>query len=480
MSMPLPAQIGRYEVLEEIAGGSFSVLYKCRDPETHEVLALKVCQTDDQDVLARFSREAEIAIELDHPNIVRVVDFGVSDEGPYLAEEFLQGRNLNERIDSPESLSSSGRIEILLQIAQGLAYAHGVGVLHRDVTPSNVLVLDDGRVKLIDFGLARLLRSDVRSTRAGSILGTAGYLPPEQVLGEPVDERGDIFSFGVLAYYLLSGKKPFPGQSLKELLKQVVGVDPPPMSEHWPECPKDLETLVGCCLAKKADHRYPSFTDVIVDLASIATELRAGDLQVEEPPRTSESRDEPSEDHGTLPLNEAVNSTANRRLRLLRAQLQHASEAILSLAVPYRWAAGAALVVVLISGSWWSLGRQVDAEEFLAELPATLELAPLRETASLPLAMGPAGRVLVVAQPWGEVVSLTRLDGLGVDLPQERATPLTLSLVEGDYRVELRHPSSQESRICYPMVTESDPVVCRVEFFAIESEEYFRETGWWR
>ncbi len=481
--MLMPTRIGKYEVLEEMNVGSAAALYKCRDPHTREVLALKVCQTADKEMLSRFSREAEIVIALDHPNIVRVVDFGVCDEGPFLAEEFLQGQDLDERIESGESLTSSARVEILLQIAQGLAYAHGAGVLHRDLSPSNVRVLDDGRVKLIDFGLARLLRSDVRTTRAGSILGTAGYLPPEQVLGEPVDERGDIFSFGVLAYYLLCGKKPFPGQSLQELLKQVVSVDPPPLSEHWPECPQDLETLVSRCLEKKAAQRYPNFTEVIADLAIIAAQLRVEGndlLQFESAPSTLVKRSEVSLEHATLPLRETVNSTPNRWRRVLERQLQRGSEAVLSLAVPYRWAAGVALALFLITGSWWSLGRQIDAEEFLAELPGTPEPALLQAPPLLPAATGPVGTVLVLAQPWGEVVSLSRLDGRGIGLPEERSTPLTLALDEGEYRVELRHPSSYEARVCYPTVIESGLVVCRVEFFGIESDRYFREAGWWR
>ena len=483
--MPVPDKIGRYEVLEEIGSGTFAILYKCHDPDSDEVLALKVCRSHDEDVLARFSREAEIAIALDHPNIVRVVDFGNSDDGPFLVEELLDGQDLDERIGSGESLSSSTRVEILLQIAQGLAYAHAEGILHRDVTPSNVRVLDDGRVKLMDFGLSRSIHSDVRSTRAGDILGTAGYLPPEQILGKPADERADIFSFGVLAYYLLSGSRPFPGQSLKELLREVVSVDPPPLSAWWPECPDDLETLVSCCLAKRADSRYPSFTDVIADLASIAVELRlgAGDQpRSGEPTEPSTESSELRREHGTVPLSEGVNSAPNRWLRLLRHRLQSVSEGLLSLAAPRRWTAGAGagLVLVLITGSWWSLGRQIDAEEVLAALPGAPEAAPPQERVASPTASRPGGQVLLVASPWGEVESLSHLDGRQIGLPDERATPLVLSLDEGDYRVEMRHPSSEEPRVCYLKVSEESPVVCRVEFFDVEPQEYFRETGWWR
>ena len=478
--MSVSDKIGRYEVLEEIGSGTFAILYKCHDPDSDELVALKVCRSQDEDVLARFSREAEIAIALDHPNIVRVLDFGTSDEGPFLVEELLDGQDLDERIESGDSLSSSTRVEILLQIAQGLAYSHAEGVLHRDVTPSNVRVLDDGRVKLMDFGLARSMHSDVRSTRAGDILGTAGYLPPERVLGEAADERADIFSFGVLAYYLLSGSKPFLGRSLKELLREVVSVDPPPLSARWPDCPDDLETLVSCCLAKRADRRYRSFSDVIADLASIAAELRLGGDQLQ-PAEAPEPSKECSElEHGTVPLSEGVNSVPNRWLRLLRHRLRRVSEGLLALSVPYRWAAGAGLVLLLITGSWWSLGRQIDAEEVLAAPPGAPAAAASQEGVAPPAASKPGGQVLLVALPWGEVESLSHLDGRQIGLPDERATPLVLSLDAGDYRVEMRHPSSEEPRVCYLKVGEESPVVCRVEFFDVEPEEYFRETGWWR
>ena len=231
--MPAVRKIGKYQVLDEIGRGTFSVVYKCRHPFLERSLAIKVCETEDPDVLQRFSSEAQIASGLDHRNIVRVFDYGVTEEGPYLVEELLEGEDLEAKIELRTPISYLERIGILIQIAQGLAYAHSQGVLHRDVSPSNVRVLDDGLVKIMDFGIARLVSSDVRTTKAGSILGTAGYLPPEQVLGKATDERSDIFSFGALAYHLLSYERPFPGESLKELLRGVLKVEPPLLSTQF-------------------------------------------------------------------------------------------------------------------------------------------------------------------------------------------------------------------------------------------------------
>lgn len=477
-------KIGDYEVLAEIARGSFAVLYKCRHPLLGRTLAIKVCVATNEEVVGRFRREAEIAFKLEHPNIVHTFDFSESDEGPYLVQEYLEGQDLGDKIAAREPLSGSGRVAILLQIAQGLAYAHSQGVLHRDVSPANIRIQSDGMVKIIDFGIARLAQSDVRSTKAGSILGTAGYLPPEEILGKHTDERADIFSFGALAYHLLAYRRPFPGNGLKELLREVLKLDPEPLSTHWSACPKDLETLVACCLAKEPAKRYPTFDDVIVDLVSVAAELRAGVESggIESPslPPVEEASERP--ERGTIPLQEGANAPLSRGLRTLRRLSQTALEPALRMPRHLRWLAAGLAGLFLAASGWWSVGRGASAEEVLASLPPAME-SLVERSAERPVSeskAAPVGRWIMSAVPWGQVQSVTSLDGATIELPSERITPLSLALEEGRYRAELANPFTDEVRVCYVTVSNSVPQRCRVEFFDIDSTDFFQEVGWWR
>ncbi|HVS04498.1 MAG TPA: serine/threonine-protein kinase, partial [Thermoanaerobaculia bacterium] len=191
-------KIGKYEVLEKIGMGGFGVVYKGRDPFIKRFVAIKTCGTEDDDIRLRFFREAEIAGNLQHRNVVTVYDFGFHDGVPYLVQEFLSGEDLDQGIKRRDALSEERKLEILLQVAAGLEYAHSQGVIHRDIKPGNVRVLDGGRVKIMDFGIAKLANVESQLTRTGMTLGTASYLAPEQIKGEAITPAADVFSFGVL------------------------------------------------------------------------------------------------------------------------------------------------------------------------------------------------------------------------------------------------------------------------------------------
>jgi tRNA A-37 threonylcarbamoyl transferase component Bud32 len=270
-----PARIGKYEVLEKIAEGGFAAVYKGRDPFLKRLVALKVCLSDDEHLRRRFLREAEIAGTLHHRNVVTAFDFGFAQAGPYLVQEYLDGEDLKEKIRRRDPLSPGRKLGYLRQIALGLEYAHSRGVLHRDIKPGNVRVLDNDRVKILDFGIARLASADTRLTEQGSILGTAGYLPPEQLLGHDLDARADVFSFGALAYELLTYRRPFVAPSLSELFKQVLAGEPPPIAESWPDCPPELAALIARCLAKDPAQRVGGFGEVVAELTPILARTRA-------------------------------------------------------------------------------------------------------------------------------------------------------------------------------------------------------------
>ncbi len=189
-------KIDKFEVTGKLGQGSFGVVYKGRDPFLKRDVAIKVCTAGDEALRQRFFREAEIAGRLEHRNIVSVFALGFESGVPFLVQEFLEGEDLRQALERAAPMSGVLRLEILLQVAEGLAYAHEQGVIHRDVKPANVRLVADGRVKVIDFGIAKLASDESQLTQKGVTMGTASYLPPEQVRGGDTDHRADIFPSG--------------------------------------------------------------------------------------------------------------------------------------------------------------------------------------------------------------------------------------------------------------------------------------------
>ena len=260
---------GKYEVVEKIGEGGFGKVYKGRDPDLKRYAAIKTCTSEDRHLRQRFFREAEIAASLQHPNITTIYDFDYHDGTPYLVQEYLAGEDLDHKIRRGEQIDVRSKLGILLQVAAGLAYAHQQGVVHRDVKPANVRILDDGHVKIMDFGIAKLLTAEHQLTQTGMAMGTAGYLPPEQIRGEAIDSRADIFSFGVLAYELMTYRRPFTGDDLSSILYRIAHEEPAPITELWPECPPRLAATIGRCLAKKPADRFASFAEVIAEISAL-------------------------------------------------------------------------------------------------------------------------------------------------------------------------------------------------------------------
>jgi eukaryotic-like serine/threonine-protein kinase len=278
------SRIDRYELQEIIGRGAMGVVYLARDPAIGRVVALKTIQIPEGteavargESIERFAREARAAGLLSHPNIVTVYDvgsLGEQDGTSYIAMEFVEGRTLRQMVPHGERLDPERVLDIAMQVARGLDYAHRRGVVHRDVKPANILVRDDGLVKLADFGVARLDASDL--TRTGESVGSPSYISPEMLLGHPVDGRADIFSLGVLVYEMLTGSKPFVGDSLAALYHQTLSIDPPPPSRADPEIGSAWDAVVARMLAKRPESRYPSAAELLEDLRS---------LQAGRPPR---------------------------------------------------------------------------------------------------------------------------------------------------------------------------------------------------
>ncbi len=281
--METPKRIGKYEIVSRIAAGGFGIIYKGWDPYIKRSVAIKLCATPDAEVRQRFFREAQFVGNLVHPNITLVFDFGIEEEVPYLVQEFLTGYDLDELLKS-EVLDDNPRaiVSLLLQVCEGLEFAHQHGIVHRDIKPSNIRVLEDGIVKIMDFGIAKSLEGGTKLTQTGIALGTAGYLAPEQIQGTTIDPRTDIFAIGVVGYELITGQRPFEGKSLSNVLYNILNLDPPPPSVIAGWCPEGLDQIILDCMQKDPARRFQTAGELARALRAIAPGLADGTAPADE------------------------------------------------------------------------------------------------------------------------------------------------------------------------------------------------------
>lgn len=270
------SQIGRYKILGELGRGGFGRVYRAFDASVGRQLAIKLLTEGGREVLARFRNEAQVAGNLRHENIVTVYEYGEHEGQPFLAMEYLEGEDLHRILTARKQLTLLEKCTIMSQVAEGLYCAHRNGVIHRDVKPANIMVLPDGRVKIMDFGIARVTqnRDATRLTQEGWVIGTVLYMAPEQFSGGEVDSLSDIFAYGAVFYELLTGKHPFEASDSRRLMYNISFMDPPGVSELLPECPEALERIVQRLLAKDRDVRYQSLKQAIFDLELVLTDLR--------------------------------------------------------------------------------------------------------------------------------------------------------------------------------------------------------------
>jgi len=266
----LISNLGRYEVLGELGQGAMGVVYKAKDPLIDRVVAIKTINlglaTDEKEEYeGRFYQEAKAAGRLNHPNIVTIYDVGKSGDVAYIAMELLEGRELRDIMNEGALLPVDQVLNIVAQVAQGLAYAHEHEIVHRDVKPSNIMVIRDGHVKITDFGIARMASSSVR-TQTGMVLGSPKYMSPEQVMGKSIDQRSDIFSLGVMLYEMLTGQAPFDGENVNAIMYQTLNAVPPPPNMMNPAIPEMVNFIVAKALAKKVEDRYQNAKDFAADL----------------------------------------------------------------------------------------------------------------------------------------------------------------------------------------------------------------------
>src|SRR6185369_267513 len=284
MALEPGTKLGRYEIRSKIGAGGMGEVYRARDEKLNRDVAIKVLPaalSESSDRLHRFEQEAQAAGALNHPNILVIYDVGTNENAPYVVSELLEGESLRDRLDHG-ALSTRKASDYGIQIARGLAAAHAKGIVHRDLKPDNLFITKDEHVKILDFGLAKLVQpsaeeaaqTDVATrkvhTDPGTVMGTAGYMAPEQVRGRAVDHRADIFSFGAVLYEMLSGHRAFHGDSAIETLNAILKEEPPAIVDTNPNIAPALERVVWHCLEKAPERRFQSASDVAFALESLS------------------------------------------------------------------------------------------------------------------------------------------------------------------------------------------------------------------
>src|SRR5271165_2007114 len=287
MNLTSGSRLGPYEIIAALGAGGMGEVFRARDTRLKREVAIKVLTPAlslDADRMRRFEQEAMATAALNHPNILAVFDIGTNEGSPYVVSELLEGETLRERLRSG-SLATRKALDYALQIAHGLAAAHEKGIIHRDLKPDNLFVTKDGRVKILDFGLAKLTQADpgaagshtsavlptaTHGTEAGVVMGTAGYMSPEQVRGMALDPRSDIFSFGAILYEMLSGKRAFHGDTPADTMSAILKEEPPELNETNRNVSPALERIVQHCLEKNPESRFHSASDIAFDLEHLS------------------------------------------------------------------------------------------------------------------------------------------------------------------------------------------------------------------
>jgi eukaryotic-like serine/threonine-protein kinase len=373
--MGTPKKIGRYDILEELGHGAMGTVYRAKDPAMDRVVAVKtiislaLASEKGSDFRERFYREARAAGALAHPGIVPVFDVGEHEGVPFLVMEFISGKTLADTIRSGERMTLDRVCEMGQKIAEALGYAHQRGVVHRDIKPANILLTSKQahgieRPKITDFGVAKLAAGN--TTMTGQVLGTPAFMPPEQITGAPVDGRADLFSLGVVLYWLATGEQPFPGESITAVSYKVVHTEPIPPRKLNPSIPFKLESTILKCLAKSPEDRYQTGEDLARDLG----ELRAvsTSMGLNNPaPETIFPGSDPNATLIETPSAAQPGRTTAAPIAPAPAPKTHSNNVLIL--------AGLA-IVILVAGGWYGLQRKAAPHSASTESPLVTVPAP--------------------------------------------------------------------------------------------------------
>ena len=275
MAIPV-TKIGKYEIIEQVGEGAMGVVYRASDPVLNRPVAVKVMNeglAQDSALRQRFLREAQAAGSLQHPNVVTIYDFGETDGHLFIAMEFIDGTDLEELLARDKAMPLAAKLDLIVDVLNGLAYAHRRGIIHRDIKPANIRIDSEGHARIMDFGVAHLSTSNLTGT--GVMMGTPNYMAPEQITSGDVTPGTDIFSVGAVLYELLTHKKPFAADTLHRVLFRIVSDPPPNVLEEVPNLPPALDRVIRKSLAKDPGQRYASATEMANDLSAVRSSLGA-------------------------------------------------------------------------------------------------------------------------------------------------------------------------------------------------------------
>jgi len=369
--------LSHYRIVSKLGAGGMGEVYLAHDFELDREVALKVLLpevADNEDRLRRFVQEAKAASALNHPNILTVYEIGTFDNTRFIATELVKGRTLHERLRR-EPLTLRETLDIALQVAAALSAAHGAGIVHRDIKPDNVMLRDDGLVKVLDFGLAKLSVPNTITTgpedatrkpltNPGVVMGTVSYMSPEQARAKQTDARSDIWSFGVVLYEMLTGRTPFAGESMNDSIAAILTKDPPPLEGNTPP---ELQRIVRKTLQKQADERYQTAKDLQLDLKNLKRELEfSEELERSQVPPSAAATNVRT---GPTSENSAMQSATSTQTSQTRSSAEYIASEIKS----HKLVVLSVLVVAVLVGSgyWWWKTRTPHAGQInsIAVLP---------------------------------------------------------------------------------------------------------------
>jgi serine/threonine protein kinase/Tfp pilus assembly protein PilF len=372
---------GHYEIIRQIGEGGMGEVYLARDKKLDRKVAVKILNANfsrHESNLHRFLREAKTASALNHPNILIVHDVGTSDDDHFIVSEYIKGQTLRERLKG-KRLSFHEALDIAIQTANALAAAHEANLVHRDIKPENIMIRPDGFVKVLDFGLAKLIEQKNKTflgsenstveqnpTAKGMILGTVNYMSPEQARGKDVDARTDIFSFGVVLYELLSGRTPFAGETTSDTISAILNNEPEPIAASRPETPAELQRIVSKTLRKDREERYHHIKDLLIDLKDIKQELEFSQ-KIERSPVSSKGKED------TADSSEAATEH-------LRPQTTSSAEYIVEEIKQHKRGAAASLLILVAATAalgYWFFSDRISADASKIQSIAVLPLENL-------------------------------------------------------------------------------------------------------
>jgi eukaryotic-like serine/threonine-protein kinase len=417
---PKIPDIGKYHILELVGEGAMGVVYKARDSVLDRTVAVKVMNeaiARSDELRTRFLREAQAAASLQHPNVVSIYDLGEVDGHLYIAMEFVQGADLEALMLAHEPLSLQEKLDVIIDVLTGLAFAHKRGIVHRDIKPANIRIAEDGRAKLMDFGVAHLTSSNLTNT--GASLGTPVYMSPEQITGGKATPATDVFAVGAVLYELLTGCKPFDSNTLQGLFYKILTEKPKPLRDAMPGLPSALDHIVEKAMAKDAPQRYQSALDMANDLSGVRAMLSGPSY--------------PSSVSLSATVEHAIRrSRQAAKVRMVRRELV---------------AGGVLAAVLVIALAWWQLGKG-DAPVTTTASSAS-RAAPVAPESAAGSTGGPSDPAATVPTP---PPTPARVDSV---VPPPVADPAPKKVERPVPKPERPAPSERVARTTSPSTTKS-------------------------